>query len=218
MRYVTVRLHPTDETTLHPLGPRLRAEPSITREAYHRADLLADGTVVMLAEVRGDRDRFETVLDDAESVLDYALGGTDGRWYSYTHVEPTELSRRMLRQRRESTVMMEMPVDVHEDGSLELTFAGEDEDFDHGMLASNDAYDLEVLETGHRPPSADSVFGALTERQQDVLDAAVRLGYYENPRGATQADVADAVDATPSTVGEHLRKIESRIFSPFVRE
>ncbi|WP_444542726.1 helix-turn-helix domain-containing protein [Halomicrobium urmianum] len=44
------------------------------------------------------------------------------------------------------------------------------------------------------------------------------MGYYRNPREATHEDVAERVGTTASTVGEHLRKIESRVFSRFVRE
>lgn len=217
MRYVTVRLTPDEDVTLHPLGAELRAEPDVVREAIHRAELLADGTAVILGEVRGDRERFEGILDESPYVIDFTVSGSEGSWYAYTHFEPTGVARQMLRQRRESAVMIEMPVKVRADGSLVMTFVGEAGSFDHAMLAETDAYDLEVLETGERAPDTDSLYRTLTARQQEILDVAVDLGYYENPREATQADVAEAVGTTPSTAGEHLRKIESRVFGEFVR-
>lgn len=217
MRYVTVRITPAEGRAFHPLGQALADEPSVTREAIHRNELLDDGTAVILAEARGDRDRYEEILAGEPTVVDFAVTGADGWWYSYTQYEPTELTRRMLEQRRESEVMMEMPYDVAEDGSLEITFVGDEGAFAGAMPMDSDAYTIEVLETGDHAPQIDDLFGALTARQQEILDAAVRLGYYENPREATHADVADAVDASPSTVGEHLRKIESSVFSQFVR-
>jgi len=217
MRYVTVRITPAEGTAFHPLGQALADDPSVTREAIHRNELLDDGTAVMLAEARGDCERYGEILRESPHVLDYAVTGADGWWYSYTHYEPTDLTRRMLDQRRESEVMMEMPYDVAEDGSLDITFVGDRGAFGGAMPMDSDAYTIEVLETGDHSPQIDDLFGTLTARQQEILDTAVRLGYYENPREATHADVADAVDASPSTVGEHLRKIEASVFSQFVR-
>jgi predicted DNA binding protein len=217
MRYVTVRITPTEGSAFHPLGQRLADDPAVTREAIHRSELLDDGTGVMLAEARGDRERYEEILDDSPDVIDYSVTGDDGWWYSYTHYEPTELTRRMLERRRESEMLMETPYDVAEDGTLEITFVGDEGAFAGAMPMDSDAFTIEVLETGDHHPQIDDLFGALTARQQEILDAAVRLGYYENPRNATHEEIAAEVDASPSTVGEHLRKIESHVFSQFVK-
>ncbi|WP_135536236.1 helix-turn-helix domain-containing protein [Halostella pelagica] len=217
MRYVTVRITPKEGTAFHPLGQALSDDPSVTREAVHRNELLDDGTCAMLAEARGDRNRYEEILEESLHVLDYAVTGTDCWWYSYTHYEPTDLTRRMLQQRGESEVMMEMPYDVAEDGSMEITFVGDEQTFAGAMPMGGDAFTIEVLETGDHHPEVDDLFGTLTARQQEILDTAVRLGYYQNPRKATHEEIADQVDASPSTVGEHLRKIESHVFSEFVQ-
>ncbi len=218
MRYVTIRITPREGRAFDPLGERLGTDPDVIRGSIHRVDLLADGTGVLLAEARGDQERYEEILADSEQVLDYAVTGADGWWYSYTHFEPTPVTELMVRQREESEAMMEMPIEVEEDGSMIVTFVGDREQLTGAMVPESDVYDLEVLATGERPPDADDPFADLTERQREILDAAVRLGYYRNPREATHEDVAERVGTTPSTVGEHLRKIESRVFSRFVRE
>jgi predicted DNA binding protein len=217
MRYVRVRMTPTEGTAFHPLSQQLADEPAVTPEAIHRSQLLEDGTVANLAEVRGDRDRYEEILSRSPCVYDYAVTGTDGRWYSYTHFEPTALTRRMERQRRKSEVMVEMPILLAEDGSMEFTFVGDREGVVRAVPDTDD-YEIEVLATGDYRSTNGELFACLTARQQDILDAAVRHGYYQNPREATHDDIAAVVDISPSTVGEHLRKIESRVFSEFVRE
>jgi len=58
---------------------------------------------------------------------------------------------------------------------------------------------------------------ALTTRQQEVLRAAVEVGYYENPRTGTHEDVAAAVGIAPTTAGDHIREIETRVFGTLVR-
>lgn len=218
MRYVTIRVTPGEGRAFHPLGAELAAEPDVVRGSIHRVDLLADGTGVMLAEARGDQGRYEEILSDSEYVHEFAVTGAEGHWYSYTHFEPTPLTEEMVRQRQESEVMMEMPVAVEEDGSFVITFVGDEGAFARAMPTETDAYDIEILETGDREPGTGSPFDDLTARQREILDAAVRLGYYDNPRGATHVDIAERVDAAPSTVGEHLRKIETRVLSRFVRD
>lgn len=216
MRYVTVRLTPTDGGAFHPLGQALADADDITREAVHQVELLGDGTGVMLAEARGNQERYERILADSEYVHRYAVTGVEGRWYAYLQFEPNEINRRMLEHRQESAMMMEMPVETNPDGSMDVTLVGEEGAFADAVPRDQDAYDVALLETGQRPPRIDDLFACLTERQQTILETAVELGYYENPRQATQQDIADAVGATAGTVGEHLRKIEHRVFSQFV--
>jgi predicted DNA binding protein len=214
MRYVTVRAIPREHASFHPLGQALADAEDITREAIHRVELLADGTAVMLAEARGDQDHYESILDASDYVHQYAVTGAEGRWYAYLQFEPSDVNRRMLQYRQESPVMMEMPVEVHPDGGMVITFVGDESAFSEAVPA-DEAYEIELLETGERPPKGDELFATLTERQREVLETALALGYYENPREATQEEIADAVDATAGTVGEHLRKIEHRVFSQF---
>lgn len=214
MRYARVLVTPTDAAD-HPLGVSLAETEGVERERVQRVELLDDGTGLLLAEVSGDRDRYEGVLDDSEFVHDYAVTGAEGRWYAYVRFAPDDHTRRMLEAFRDSELMLEMPVETHPDGSRELTVVGPEAAFAEALPTDGDGYDVELRETGERPPKADDVFACLTERQREVLSAALELGYYENPRRATHADVADALDASPATVGEHLRKVESRIFSQF---
>lgn len=216
MRYVTVRVEPSEGTAFHPLGQALSDAEDVTREAIHRVELLEDGTGVLLAEARGNRDHYEEILDGSDYVHQYAVTGTEGRWYAYCQFEPNDANRRMLQHRQESTVMMEMPIEVHPDGGVEITFVGDEGAFAEAVPADDDAFETELLETGQRPPRGEDMFACLTERQQTILETAIELGYYENPREATQGDVAEAVGTTAGTVGEHLRKIEQRVFSQFV--
>ncbi|MFB6270785.1 MAG: helix-turn-helix domain-containing protein, partial [Halobacterium sp.] len=47
--------------------------------------------------------------------------------------------------------------------------------------------------------------------QREAVEAALELGYYDDPRAATQADVADRLDCAASTAGDHLRKAEAKL-------
>lgn len=149
MRYVKVRVTPTDGAAFHPLGQQLADESTVIREAIHQIELLEDGTGVMLAESRGDRKQYEDILSNSDHTIDYSLTGSEGRWYSYTHFEPTDLTRRMVRQQREAEVMMEMPVYTAEDGSLEITFVGDKNGFGRAIPTETDVYDVEEIGRAH---------------------------------------------------------------------
>jgi hypothetical protein len=219
MRYVRLRVRPTEGEGFHPLGERLSTEPAVERGKIYRVDLLDDGTGLLLAEARGDRDRYRAILESSEHVIDFSVtGGTaDGWWYSYTHFEPTEVTERMLAVRYDLGLAMEMPIEVEPGGSMVVTLVGPEGAFAEAMRADAPEYELEVLETGEHTPDLDDLFLSLTERQREVLGAAVELGYYDDPRAATHEDIAREVDAAPSTVGEHLRKVEGRVFGQLVR-
>jgi hypothetical protein len=58
--------------------------------------------------------------------------------------------------------------------------------------------------------------GLLSERQMEVLAAALQLGWYEVPRRITLADLAKHLDLGRSTVSEHLVRAEGSIIRQFL--
>lgn len=214
MRYAKVILSPVSGS-FHPLGRSLRENAEITREAVHKIDLLNDGTCTMLTEIRGNLDRYRDILEESESVLDFAVAG-ETQGFSYLRFEPTDLVEYLIQQRREMELITEMPVEVTEDGDHVLTLIGEDEAFRRAGNETPAGIEMELVETGEYHPDSRQLSARLTERQLEILECAVDLGYYESPRRATQDDIAERVDLSPATVGEHLRKVEQRVFSQIV--
>ncbi|WP_415381238.1 helix-turn-helix domain-containing protein [Halosimplex sp. TS25] len=53
--------------------------------------------------------------------------------------------------------------------------------------------------------------GRLTDRQQEVLETAMEMGYFERPRSANATEVAGKLDITPSTFAEHLATAQSKV-------
>ncbi|MFC3476884.1 helix-turn-helix domain-containing protein [Halobacterium litoreum] len=212
MRYLTVLAHPGDGVAFHPLAERLAADPALTREAIHHVELLPDNTILLFAEGSGDSDRYEAIMADSDYVEDYLVSGDD-RWMAVSQSRATDTARRLLERHRESDAVVETPIRIRDDGALRITYVGSDADLGALAAAARDApISLEVLETGDYDPDEGSLSRHLTTRQQEVLNAAVALGYYGQPRTASQADLADELGVAPSTVGEHLRKIEARVF------
>ena len=58
----------------------------------------------------------------------------------------------------------------------------------------------------------------LTNRQQEVLMAAVKAGYYRAPRESTLGDVAETLDIANATCSDVLHRAEGHIIHWFVEE
>lgn len=211
MRYVEVTLRP-ERGYFHRFDEVLAAEPDVTEEAIHQMNLLDDGTAVMLSEYSGDRERVEAVLDEHyEHAIAYQTSETGENTLVYAHIEPSELVEQLLSITRSTNVVLDFPMVFTRDGGLRVTVVGEDEAIRDAMPEVPDGVRLGVERTGTYRRDSDRLYAELTSRQQEILDTALRLGYYEEPRRVTYTDIAEELDCTATTVGEHLRKVEATV-------
>lgn len=210
MRTATVRIEPPPRG-LHPADAEMAARPGVEREAIDHVTGMADGTGVVLCRLRGDAAEVDRVLSANDDVIDHHLTTVDGVVYAHVHFEPTETTEALLELRRSHEVVVRMPIRLLSDGRLEVTAVGDDRTLQRAIDGVPDSLDVELVEIGEYEPSAGDPGALLTDRQLEVLDAAIEVGYYEEPREGTQADVADAVGLAPATVGEHLRRIEGKV-------
>jgi len=219
MRYLTVQITPVESEGFHPVEAKLREEPSITREAIHHIELLTDDTVLLFAEGSGDSDRYEAIMRDSPLVKEYLVSGED-RWLAVSQFEPSDVTRKLLEFERESDIVIETPIKINSDGSIDVTYLGSDSALQAVFRRAGEEIPLtyEVIETGSYDPDANKFLRVLTTRQQEVLQAAMAVGYYTAPRQATQDDVANRIGIAPTTAGEHLRKIEERVFGTLIRD
>jgi hypothetical protein len=189
MRYVTVVVYP-DEGGINRLDRRVN-ELGLAYRAIHRMELLDDDSVAMFAEGRGDVEGF----------------------FPYTRYAADDLTRMLIEARRESSYLVDMPVEYTDDGGLRVTYIGTEAAFADVLSERPESVRVEVERTGPYTPDPRHVVSRLTERQRDVLRAAVDLGYYREPREATHDEIAAATGLSETTVGEHLRKTEATVFS-----
>lgn len=213
MRYLTAVLRPIEE--VHPVEKTLAETPGISPVAIHETKLLDDGTCVTLLRVRGDLEALDGVLADHPAVLQYTIAGErDG--FVYFQTEPHDLTRSLIRIQDDSEAVVRMPLEHTGDGGLRGTLLGDDDAFRRAINALPDAVDVTVESIGEYHPDVGDVFASLTDRQQEIVATAIRDGYYEDPRRASQADVAEVLGIATGTVSEHLRRIEAKVFSGYV--
>ena len=215
MRYATFVISP-DDGGLQPADAALAAEPSVTREAIHQINLLSDGTCVSLYSGRGDLERVAEILEEQPDVLTYDVSG-DREGLTYIHFQPSETVRTLLSLIQEHEVVLKTPIDCLDDGGVRVTVVGDDRTIQRTVGGIPDDLTLSLERIGEYHPDSDQLYSVLTERQREVLETAVEMGYYEVPRGATHEDIAREVDLAAGTVGEHLRKVEGKVLSTVVK-
>jgi predicted DNA binding protein len=211
MRYITVVAYP-DDGGINRLDQQVN-ELGLEYRATHRMELLADDTVAMFAEGRGDVEGLRRILTESPAVFEFSLSGDDTGFFSYTRYAADDLTRMIMEDRRESLYLMDMPVEHTDDGGLQVTYIGTEAAFADAFSEQPESVRVEIERTGPYTPGPRHVVSRLTERQREVLRAAVDLGYYREPREATHDEIAVATELSETTVGEHLRKIEATVFS-----
>lgn len=210
MRYATVVLRPV-EGALHPADRAVAEDPDTRREAIYHLNRLTDGTGVMLYHVRGDRDRAADILADQPDVLDWDIAEMDDGLHVYIHLEPDRTLRTLLELVHEYELVLDMPIECVQGGGLKASAVGEDAVFQEVIEEIPDEIHVELVEMGDYQRGRQQLTSLLTDRQREILDVAVSAGYYEEPRQVTYEDIADRLDLSPATIGEHLRKIEGKV-------
>lgn len=215
MRFVTGTMRP-EEGVFQPLDAVLLEESGVRREAVHHLDRLADGTAVAMFEVSGDPDRIMELFEEHNEAIGHQATRGDGTVLFHSHFEPTALVDRMLDLKEQYEFAIDMPMVFTDDGRLRVTIIANDSTISEVFGAMPESIHFEVERTGEYEAGSGRIFSLLTERQREVLRAAIDSGYYQEPRQATHADIAETVGLTATTVGEHLRRIEATLMNEIV--
>ena len=211
MRYVKVSLIPT-EGDIDPVGDEIAATPSLSREAILHLNRLNDGTVVLLTQIRGDPDALDEILEGREEVLSYNVSPLRDGMQAYLHAEPTPTGAALLDLTQEHEFVLDTPIEYGPDG-IRVAVIGAEETVRQAIEDVPEQIRVELEQLSDYDPELRELSSMLTDRQREILDTAADLGYYEVPRRATHQDIADELDLSTTTVGEHLRKIEARMLS-----
>lgn len=214
MRHIKFRLVPTGEA-LHEIEAAIAEHPKLERKAIHHLDVLEDGSVLILYELVGKVEDGQDVIEHP-GILSYSISQVGDSIFSYTRIEANETTKRIFQTQREHDLIVDYPIYYSDNGALNISIIGELETINAAARSLPDTVDVELLKVGNYVPDEEHRFYQLTERQQEVLRAAVELGYYQDPRHITYEDIAEVVDLAPGTVGEHLRKIEAQVFEQMI--
>ncbi len=181
-------------------------------------------TFRVLAGVPGEQTGFALVritAADVESVVE-SMAAHD----QITELTPAQVSEGevtvhfettaplLLFSSQESGMPIELPVDI-QDGEAEIEVTGSRERLSE-LADQLNAFGLQYRVEHVRERLHESQL--LSERQKEVVLAAIDEGYYDTPRCCTLTELAECLDIAKSTCSETLHRAEETIIKRFVAD
>ncbi|MGO8805698.1 MAG: helix-turn-helix domain-containing protein [Candidatus Bathyarchaeia archaeon] len=102
------------------------------------------------------------------------------------------------------------------DGKVRVTLVGDSEQVK--ALLENRGVNYKVLSLTDAKFSPNSPISRLTEKQQEAISLAFRLGYFDTPRKISADELAQKLGLSSSTLAVHLRRAERRLLAEMLNE
>lgn len=209
MNFLELSVGPT-EHVFHPIDQRLRAVPSISRNALLHLNAQLDGTYVVLYQLSGKLREIRETLSRHTDVLDCEIVTVGDGVQAFVHLAVTPSGDRIVDLAHDHSLIIDPPI-TFEDDEMCVTLVGTDSGIPCMLQSMPDRIEFTVRDAGEYDPDSSDLLSSLTSRQLEVFKTAVEQGYYEVPRRVTHQDLAGTLGCAPSTVDEHLRKAESSV-------
>lgn len=210
MKYL--RLRATPDPAAAPPFFELLADAPFVRETR-----LVDWNIgdveepTLLFSVTADVETFREEIETAALPVEWEVTRIDDeRCYCYVRADPVPLLASVMDALTTEGLLVVKPV-VYRNGSAHARFVGEPEVLQRVLAAVPSVVDVDVQAVGEYSGAAEDPLATLSERQRAALEAAMDLGYFQQPRAATHADVAERLGCASSTASEHLQKAQAKL-------
>jgi len=191
----------------------LADSPTIAEARLVDWSMTADDQSTLLYTVDGDPTTVAERATDTDGIESVELSETaQGRTYVLVVMRPLEtpLFAAIHRASTQAGLVVRKPI-VYRNGTMAARVVGDAAALQRALDAAPDSVDVQIDEIGRLRAQADGPVASLSDRQREAVAAAVELGYYNQPRGATHEDVAAELDCAPPTASDHLQKAEANI-------
>ena len=102
------------------------------------------------------------------------------------------------------------------DGKVRVTLVGDNDQVKEFL--ENRQVNYKVLSLTDAKFSPNSPISRLTEKQQEAISLAFRLGYFDTPRKVSADELAAKLGLSSSTLAVHLRRAERRLLAEMLNE
>lgn len=197
----------------YPTAELFEGDAVLERERIYNLNVLEDGSIVLLGRVSGDLKHAREFIEQRMDVLGFSISNRDeDGGLVFIHARPPAKIARFIELPRKHEVFFDFPIEATSDGRLKIVMIGEtNDDLQQALADIPLGIGVEIERIGPYTEDTNDIRALLTDRQREILDVALDLGYYEIPRRTTHRDIAAELDVTAGTVSEHLQKIEARI-------
>lgn len=216
MKYLRVELrYPPD--LIHPIHRLIDESNAVDRDVLLHGTVLNEPDDTFLFYVEGDIDVYTDALRSVDRIREFEVTRIDETGhYVFLTQRRDAVDEAMFGPLQRTGIVVVPPIDFRPNGIAQLTIIGNGRALRDALAELPDRIETTVLRIGEYDWRQDLFDPGLTDRQFDALAAAVESGYYESPREATVEEVAERIDASPSTASEHLRKAESAMMTAFM--
>lgn len=216
MKYLRLEMrYPPD--LMHPIHRLVDESDAVKRDVLLQGTVLDETADTFLFYVEADIDVYTDALRSVDRIREFEVTRIDDDgYYVFLTQRRDAVDEAMFDPFQRTGIVVVPPVDFRPSGIARLTLIGERGPLGDALAELPDRIESDVLRIGEYDWRQDLFDPGLTDRQFDALAAAVESGYYDYPRSGTVEEVADRIDAAPSTASEHLRKAESAMMSAFI--
>lgn len=188
-------------------------------DSIHGIEFVSDGSVAILYVIDGSADALrEQLAETGDRFVDYTITNDCDPLVAQIRFFPDETLERIFAIQQSFGVSKQFPIRYvgYDPATIEITEIGPREELRRRIGETREVASVDVKQLHPYEPATDQLFQRLTDRQQEVLIAAIEGGYYRCPKEATQEDIAEELSCSASVVGQHLRRIETKLVSGIV--
>lgn len=192
--------------------------PEVDGDAVYREELLSwevdpdGGTMRFLSLFVGDPEAAREAVADLEVVRSYELAPAgEGAYYGYAVLDLREVDATLMGIFDDLELVIVPPVVYTGRKTVQLSVLGEPAALAGLLERVPDGVGVEVERVSDHRRRAETLAGRLTGRQFEALETARQLGYYDVPRTAPLAAVAEELDCSESAASTLLRVAEAEL-------
>ena len=212
MKHLQVTVHVEDDHAPE-FFQVLADSPAIAEARLVDWSMTADDQSTLLYTVEGDPAAVAERAADTPGIESVELSETmDGQTYVLVVMRPLEtpLFGAIHRASTQAGLIVRKPI-VYRNGTMRAGVVGDASALQRALDAAPGGVDVRIDEIGRLRGRVDEPVAGLSDRQREAVAAALELGYYDQPRGATHEDVAAELGCAPPTASDHLQKAEASI-------
>lgn len=218
MRYATLVLGGED-TRIAPVLDRFTSSDTVSIETTRHIGPIEDGQHVVLVDLEGDLEAAERLLADSSDIVQYDVTGANGRGVAYLRCRSIGLIGDLLSILYAHDIVLDWPIahsKVADGRRHRFTVIGTESGIQRALARVPSEISVELEKIGPYGTETAQRDSMLTDSQKDLLELAVREGYYEVPRGTTHRELAKSLDLSAGTVSDRLQRIERRLITASV--
>lgn len=171
-----------------------------------------------LSSVVGEIDSVRVTAERIPQIREFRVMPIDNNtFYTYAKLDTGASDTTLLDTFDDQGLMIVPPVVYTDVSTIHVTVLGTPDALSGLLPSFPSEVDVSVIRVSDHRHTPGTLAGRLTNRQLNALEVAFELGYYDVPRTASLATVADELGCSKSAASSLLRGAETKLVETAVR-